>query len=71
MSPLYWRDESYCKNSKCRLLQSSEIIEDMLPWQIKSTRILIKTPFKMHCPATICSGLRGVNSSLCVGHFCT
>lgn len=43
----------------------------MLPWQTKSTRILIKTPFKMRCPAAICSDLRGVNSSLCIGHFCT
>ena len=43
----------------------------ILPWQIKSTRILIKTPFKMRCPAAICSDLRGVNSSLCIGHFCT
>ena len=38
---------------------------------MKSTRILIKTPFKMRCPAAICSDLRGVNSSLCIGHFCT
>ncbi len=30
-----------------------------------------KTPFKMRCPAAICSDLRGVNSSLCIGHFCT
>ena len=43
----------------------------LLPWQTKSTRILIKTPFKMRCPAAICSDLRGVNSSLCIGHFCT
>ena len=35
----------------------------ILPWQMKSTRILIKTPFKMRCPAAICSDLRGVNSS--------
>ena len=42
-----------------------------VPWQTKSTRILIKTPFKMRCPAAICSDLRGVNSSLCIGHFCT
>ena len=25
----------------------------------------------MRCPAAICSDLRGVNSSLCIGHFCT
>ena len=43
----------------------------VLPWQMKSTRILIKTPFKMRCPAAICSDLRDVNSSLCIGHFCT
>ena len=43
----------------------------LLPWQTKSTRILIKTPFKMRCPAVICSNLRGVDSSLCIGHFCT
>ena len=43
----------------------------ILPWQIKSTRILIKSPFKMRNPAAICSDLRGVNSSLCIGHFCT
>ena len=43
----------------------------MLPWQTKSTRILIKTPFKMRCPSAICSDLRGVNSSSCIGHFCT
>ena len=38
---------------------------------MNNTRILIKTPFKMRCPAAICSDLRGVNSSLCIGHFCT
>ena len=43
----------------------------VLPWQMKSTRILIKTPFKLRCPAAICSDLRDVNSSLCIGHFCT
>ena len=42
-----------------------------VPWQMNNTRILIKTPFKMRCPAAICSDLRGVNSSLCIGHFCT
>ena len=42
-----------------------------MPWQTKSTRILIKSPFKMRYPAVICSDLRGVNSSLCIGHFCT
>ena len=25
----------------------------------------------MRYPAAICSDLRGVNSSLCIGHFCT
>ncbi len=25
----------------------------------------------MRWPAAICSDLRGVNSSLCIGHFCT
>ena len=43
----------------------------MLPWQMNNTFILIKAPFKMRCPAAICSDLRGVNSSLCIGHFCT
>ncbi len=43
----------------------------MLPWQMNSTRILIKTPSKMRCPAAICSDLRGVNFSLCIGYFCT
>lgn len=43
----------------------------MLPWQIKSTFIKSLSPFKMRCPAAICSDLRGVNSSLCIGHFCT
>ena len=36
-----------------------------------STRMLIKSPFKMRCPAAVCSDLRGVNSSLCINHFCT
>ena len=42
-----------------------------VPWQIK--RIIIKSPspFKIRCPATIYSDLRGVNSSLCIGYFCT
>lgn len=43
----------------------------MLPWQMKSTRIIIFSPLKMRWPAAICSDLRGVNSSLCIGHFCT
>ena len=43
----------------------------MLPWQMKSTFIKSLSPFKMRCPASICSDLRGVNSSLCIGHFCT
>ena len=36
-------------------------------------RIIIKSlsPFKIRCPATIYSDLRGVNSSLCIGYFCT
>ena len=42
-----------------------------VPWQMNNTRILIKTPFKMRYPAAICSDLRDVNSSLCIGHFCT
>ena len=46
-------------------------VPKVLPWQMKSTRILIKTPFKRRYPAAICSVLRGVNSSLCIGHFCT
>lgn len=35
--------------------------------------IFIKSlsPFKMRYPAAICSDLRGVDSSLCIGHFCT
>ena len=42
-----------------------------VPWQMKSTFIIPYFPFKMRCPASICSDLRGVNSSLCIGHFCT
>ena len=38
---------------------------------MKSTRIIIFSPLKMRWPAAICSDLRGVNSSLCIGHFCT
>ena len=43
----------------------------MLPWQINNTFIKSLSPFKMRYPAAICSDLRGVNSSLCIGHFCT
>ena len=43
----------------------------ILPWQMKSTRMLIISPFKRRFPAAICSVLRGVNFSLCIGHFCT
>ena len=42
-----------------------------VPWHTKSTRVLIISPFKRRFPATICSVLRSVNSSLCIGHFCT
>ena len=28
-------------------------------------------PLKMRFPAAICSDLRDVNSSLCIGYFCT
>ena len=42
-----------------------------MPWQMNSTRIIIFSPLKMRWPAAICSDLRGVNSSLCIGHFCT
>ena len=42
-----------------------------VPWQMKSTFIKSLSPFKMRCTASICSDLRGVNSSLCIGHFCT
>lgn len=52
----------------CKVLHYSKT---GVPWQTKSTRILIKTPFKMRYPAAICSDLRGVNSPLCIGHFCT
>ena len=38
---------------------------------MKSIFIKSLSPFKMRYPAAICSDLRGVNSSLCIGHFCT
>ena len=53
------------------------VCEDMhyhktgVPWQMKSTRIIIFSPLEMRFPAAICSDLRGVNFSLCIGHFCT
>lgn len=43
----------------------------MLPWQMNNTFIIYLSPFKMRYPAAICSDLRGVNSSLCIGHFRT
>ena len=43
----------------------------ILPWQMNKTLIKSLSPFKMRYPAAICSDLRGVNSSLCIGHFCT
>ena len=42
-----------------------------LPWQMNNTFIKSLSPFKMRYPAAICSDLRGVNFSLCIGHFCT
>lgn len=57
-----------CVAPLCKVLHYSKT---GVPWQMKSTRILINTPFKMRCPAGICSDLRGVNSSLCIGHLCT
>ena len=41
-----------------------------VPWQMNSTRMLIKSPFKKRYPAAICSVFRGVNFSLCIGPFC-
>ena len=38
---------------------------------MKSIFIKSLSPFKMRCPAAIRSDLRGVNSSLCIGYFCT
>ena len=43
----------------------------MLPWQMNSILIKSLSPSKRRFPADICSVLRGVNFSLCTGHFCT
>lgn len=43
---------------------------EILPWHTKSTRIIVFSPLEIRFPAAICSDLRGVNSSLCIGYFC-
>ena len=53
------------------LCQTLHYSKTGVPWQMKSTRIIIFSPLEMRFPAAICSDLRGVNFSLCIGHFCT
>lgn len=71
------RNRSNSKAFRHILPRVAPVCEDMhyhktgVPWHTKSTRMLIISPFKRRFPATICSALRSVNSSLCIGHFCT